>query len=264
MILIGIAAMINEVMDRQMLTMFLPLPEADAKRIVGIYAANYKLAIFVTLFIQAFKLAAEPFFFDQSRDKNAPQLYARVMKWFVITMALAFLFTALYLDIWKYFIGSSYRSGLGIVPILLAANICLGIYYNLSIWYKLTDKMQMGLYITLFGAAITLVGNYLFIPQWGMYAAAWATFACYFAMMVTAYLLGQQYYPVPYNVKKIAAYLVAMLLLFFAQTGVKMLTETIAIRLVTATIFMGLFLLLILKAESKELKGMPFIGKLIS
>jgi O-antigen/teichoic acid export membrane protein len=263
MIIIGIAAMINDVMDRQMLAMYLPLPQADAKRIVGIYAANYKLAIFVTLFVQAFKMAAEPFFFDQSRDKNAPQLYARVMKWFVITMALAFLFTALYLDLWKYFIGDAYRSGLGIVPILLAANICLGIYYNLSIWYKLTDKMRMGLYITLFGALITLIGNYFFIPVWGMYAAAWATFFCYFAMMITAYLLGQKYYPVPYNVKKAAAYLGVMLLLFFIHTGVKMLTEMLALRLASATVLMCLFLLLIFKAEKKELKGMPVIGKFI-
>ncbi|RZK64018.1 MAG: polysaccharide biosynthesis protein, partial [Pedobacter sp.] len=168
MIFIGLAGMINEVMDRQMLAKLLPI-SVDAKRIVGIYSANYKLAIFITLFIQAFKMAAEPFFFSQSKDKNAPILYARVMKWFVITLSLAFLFSALYLDVLQFMIGVSYRSGLTIVPILLFANICLGIYYNLSVWYKLTERMRIGLYITSFGALITLTGNYIFIPLYGMY-----------------------------------------------------------------------------------------------
>src|SRR5690606_15490665 len=183
--------------------------------VVGIYSANYKLSIFITLFIQAFRMAAEPFFFNNAAQKNAPALYARVMKWFVITMAVAFLFTALFLDIWQYLIGEAYRSGLGIVPILLAANICLGIYYNLSIWYKLTDKMRMGLYITLVGTAITRVGNYGFIPEYGMYVAAWSTFGCYFSMMLVAWALGQKYYPVPYPIKRIALYLGSMLGLFF-------------------------------------------------
>ncbi len=260
-IFIGTAAMINEVMDRQMLAMFLPLPPDAAKRIVGIYAANYKLAILISLFIQAFKMAAEPFFFSQARDKNAPRIYARVMKWFVITMAVAFLFTSLYLDIWKYFIGNAYRSGLGIVPILLAANICLGVYYNLSIWYKLTDKMMMGLYITLLGAVITLMGNYFFIPQFGMYAAAWATFSCYFLMMVAAYLLGQKYYPIPYNVGKCALFLAAMLALFFIHTGVEKLTASLGLRLLAATVLMLVFLSFVVWVERKEIKELPVVRK---
>ncbi len=262
MILIGLAGMVNEVMDRQMLAKLLPLAEADSKRIVGIYSANYKLSIFITLFIQAFKMAAEPFFFNNAQDKNAPKLYAKVMKWFIITMAMAFLFTALYLDIWKYLIGDSYRSGLGIVPILLVANICLGIYYNLSIWYKLTDKMYMGLYITILGAAITLTGNYLFIPIWGMYAAAWSTLFCYFSMMIVAYFLGQKYYPVPYNIKKLTAYLTVMLLLYFSQVGIKYLFPSEIARFISACVFFGLFIALLFKAEKQELKNIPFIGKI--
>lgn len=254
-VFIGIAAMINEVMDRQMLATFLPLTPSEAKRIVGIYSANYKLAIFITLFIQAFKLAAEPFFFDKSKSKNAPIIYAHVMKWFIIVMASAFLFTSLYLDIWKYFIGSAYRRGLGIVPILLAANICLGIYYNLSIWYKLTDKMRVGMYITFIGAVITLLINYFFIPEWGMYASAWATFFCYFVMMLIAYLWGQKFYPIPYNLKRAAVYLGTMLILFFAEGIVKAFTTNLAIRLLAATFFMGLFLLLLYKVEHKAIKG---------
>ncbi len=269
MIVIGLAGMINEVMDRQMLAKFLPMPADEAKRLVGIYSANYKLAIFISLFIQAFKMAAEPFFFSQANDKSAPQTYARVMKWFVIVLALAFLSTALYLDILKYWINHAYHSGLGIVPILLFANICLGMYYNLSVWYKLTDRMNMGLYITLVGAAITLTGNYFFIPLYGMYAAAWSTLVCYLVMTVLAYALGQKYFPVPYPVKKILAYLTVMLVLFFVKKGVDFATASLStapmliIRVIAATVLMLLFLRLILKAEGKEVKTMPFVGRFV-
>ncbi len=267
MIFIGLAGMINEVMDRQMLAKFLPLESGQIKQIVGIYSANYKLAIFITLFIQAFKMAAEPFFFNQSARENAKQTYARVMKWFVITLCFAFLFSALYLDIWKYMINAAYHSGLGIVPILLFANVCLGIYYNLSVWYKLTDRMYMGLYITLAGAVITLTGNYIFIPKWGMYASAWVTLCCYAFMVVITYLLGKKYYNVPYPVKKILSYVFVMLLLFFVKQGIDILTQhlqplsQLAIRFVSASGLMLLFLLLVVKAEAKELKTMPVIGK---
>ncbi len=270
MIFIGLAGMINEVMDRQMLAKFLPLDEGSVKQLVGIYSANYKLAIFITLFIQAFKMAAEPFFFNQSREKDATGSYARVMKWFVITLCVAFLFSALYLDIWKYMINSSYHSGLGIVPILLFANICLGMYYNLSIWYKLTDKMYMGLYITLAGAAITLVGNYLFIPRWGMYASAWTTLTCYAFMVAATYILGRKYYPVPYPVKKIMAYLVVMLALFFIKQGIDAWTigmnpwPQIIVRTGAASGLMLLFLLLVVRVEHRELRQMPLIGKYLS
>ncbi len=263
MIFIGVAAMINEVMDRQMLDMFLPLPEDAAKRVVAIYSANYKLAILISLFIQAFRMAAEPFFFNQASDKNAPRTYARVMTWFVITMGLAFLFTALYLDLWKYFIGGAYRSGLGIVPVLLGANICLGVYYNLSIWYKLTDRMMMGLYITVLGVVVTVAGNYFFIPQYGMYAAAWATFLCYFTMMVAAYLLGQKYYPIPYHVGKCAAYIGFMLVIYFIHLSIKALTPSLGIRLLSGTVLIFLYLLVVLLMEKIKLKTLPVVGKWI-
>lgn len=260
MIFIGLAGMINEVLDRQFLARLLPMSEADAKRVVGIYSANYKLSIFITLFIQAFRMAAEPFFFNNAAQKNAPALYARVMKWFVITMAVAFLFTALFLDIWQYLIGEAYRSGLGIVPILLAANICLGIYYNLSIWYKLTDNMRMGLYITLVGTVITLLGNYGFIPEYGMYAAAWSTFACYFSMMIMAWALGQKYYPVPYPIRRIALYLGSMLGLFFLHT---LLGSTVPVwaNVLSGLMAMAMFLFLVVRMERRELGGMPAVGK---
>jgi O-antigen/teichoic acid export membrane protein len=261
MVIVGLGGMVNETMDRLMLRNLLPTTDEAAKIAVGIYSANYKLAIFITLFIQAFKMSAEPFFFSQAADKNAPKTYARVMKWFVITLCLAFLFTALYIDIWKYFVGASYREGLGVVPILLAANLALGIYYNLSVWYKITDRMYIGMLITLVGVALTLLINFTLIPRFGMYACAWATFAAYASMMVISYLAGQKYFPVPYNVRKLLAYMGVMFFLFFAQKGVMWITDIVAIRLITASICMFLFLRLVFVAEKKELARMPVIGR---
>ena len=265
MVIIGLGGMVNETMDRLMLPKLLHGTEEANKIAVAIYAANYKIAIFITLFITAFRMSAEPFFFSQSADKNAPKTYARVMKWFVIVLCVAFLFTALFIDIWKHYIPAVYRSngGIGVVPILLGANVALGIYYNLSVWYKITDKMYMGMIITLIGAAITLILNFAFIPAYGMYACAWATLAAYGSMMIISYFLGQRYFPVPYATKKLVSYLVVMLLLFFAEQGVMHITHILVIRLTTALIFMFLFLRLVLAAEKKELGGMPFIGKFI-
>jgi O-antigen/teichoic acid export membrane protein len=263
MLIVGMGGMVNETMDRLMLPKLLPGTEAFQKTAVGIYGANYKIAIFITLFIQAFRMSAEPFFFSQSTNKNAPETYAKVMKWFVITLCCAFLFTALYLDIWQYIVGKNYRSGLGVVPILLAANVALGIYYNLSVWYKITDKMYMGMIITLVGASITLILNFAFIPTYGMYACAWATLAAYGTMMVLSYFWGQRHFPVPYPVARLLGYMGAMLALFFVQKGVMHFTDNVVIRLASASVFMLAFLLMVITAEKKELASLPFIGKYI-
>jgi len=264
MIIVGLGGMVNETIDRIMLRKMLPVSADAAKTAVGIYSANYKLAIFITLFIQAFKMSAEPFFFGQAGDKDAPKTYARVMKWFVITLCIAFLSTALYLDVWQYLNGSGYRKDVfGIVPILLGANVALGIYYNLSVWYKITNKMHIGMYITLIGAAITLVLNYFFIPKYGMYACAWTTLIAYATMMIISYYWGQKEYPVPYSVKKLLSYLTVMLLLFMLQKGICALTHVVVIRLLSGTVLFSLFLSLVYKAESKELKNIPFIRKYV-
>lgn len=263
MIIGGLAGMTNEVIDRQMLAKLLPGTQQDAKIQVAIYTFCYKLSIFITLFTSAFKMAAEPFFFSQSREQNAKQTYARVMKWFVATLCIAFLFTALFLDIWQYILGKNYRSGIGVVPILLGANLCLGIYYNLSIWYKLADRMRVGMYITLFGSLITFAGNYFFIPVLGIYASAWTTFVCYFTMMLIAYVMGQQQFPIPYPVNTIMLYLGAMLLVFLLHLGISMITDSLIIRVSSGLVFFGLFLLFLLHSEKKELSGMPLIGKYV-
>lgn len=264
MILVGLGGMVNETLDRIM------LPHLYTSGIGGElenakYVAVYKIAIFITLFITAFRMSAEPFFFGQAKEKNAPATYARVMKWFVIVLCFAFLFSSLFLDVWKYFVGPQYRKGnaLGVVPILLAANVCLGIYYNLSVWYKLTDRMRMGMYVTLIGATLTIVSNFLFIPQFGMYACAWTTFAAYFTMMVISYFLGQKYFPIPYDTKKLLSYLGLMILLFGAERLVMYFTGNLVVRLAAAVVFMALFVRTVLLAEKEELKGLPVVGKFI-
>lgn len=203
LVVIGLAGMINETFDRLILN-YLISDVHVAKTQIGIYGACYKLSIIITLFIQAFRMAAEPFFFQHSDQKDAPKLYARVMYYFVAFCLVILFGTLFFMDTLQYFIGVRYRVGLPVVPILLVANLCLGIYYNLSIWYKLTNKTLAGSYITLLGAVITLLINFAFIPQYGFVASAWATLICYASMMVISYIFGQRHYPIPYPVQRIA------------------------------------------------------------
>src|SRR5206468_233935 len=198
LIIAGMGGMINETFDRLMLRWWLPGTAEQRETQVGIYNACYKLSILITLFIQAFRLGAEPFFFKQAEGGSPQKTYARVMKFFVITVCCVFLIINLYIPVWRYFVRKDYWEGLGVVPILVLANMSLGIYYNLSIWYKLSNKTMAGAWITVIGAVITLVINYLFIPRFGYVACAWATFFCYGSMMVVSFVWGQKAYRVPY------------------------------------------------------------------
>lgn len=265
LILAGFAGMINETFDRIMLGWWAPVSSVDAaKAEVGIYAACYKLSILISLAVQAFRMGAEPFFFKQAQQENAPKIYARVMKFFVITLCFMFLLVAMYLDIWKLFIRNpNMWVGLKVVPILLLANMFLGIYYNLSVWYKLGNKTIAGAYITVIGAAITLLINWLFIPYFSYMACAWATFACYGSMMVVSYIWGQKAYRIPYATKKLIAYMVIVILLFFIH---KAATYFLAINWFSigfATILLALFTWFILLIEKKEFQKFPVIGKYI-
>ena len=202
----GLAGMINETLDRAMLRQL--IPDANEAMVqLGIYGACYKLSILMTLFIQAFRYAAEPFFFNQFGKDDAKETYARVTKYFCITCAIVFLGVMLYIDLFKHFIGEPYRVGLSVVPILLLANMCLGIFFNLSMWYKMTGKTKYGLFFTLFGASITVALNVLLVPSMGYMGAAWATLGCYASMMVASYLIGQRNYPVPYETIRIVGYI---------------------------------------------------------
>ena len=166
------------------------------------------MAIFITLFIQAFRFAAEPFFFSQAKDRNAPATYARVSLYFTIVVAVMYVGIMANLS-WlsAKFLGPEYRSGIDIVPIVLFANIFLGLYYNLSMWYKLTDRTRWGAYISIMGAIVTLAVIFYGVPRYGYIAAAWSHLITYGSMMLVSYMLGQKYYPIPYDIPKILAYL---------------------------------------------------------
>ena len=264
LVIVGFGGMVNEMIDRFMLLHRYPGTTEEAYTQVGIYSANYKLAILIVLFIQAFRMGAEPFFFKSSADQNAPRTYARVMKFFVITCCLCFLSVVLFLDIWKYFMGTrhtEYYTGLKIVPILMLAKIFLGIYYNLSVWYKITNKNLTGAYITLGGALITVVFNYLFIPVWGYVACSIATVLCYGFMMVASYRLGQQHFPVPYPWKKLAAYIVICVMLFGLHQLVRYLSPSILLNHIMGIVLLSGFALFILKIEKREFQKLPYISK---
>lgn len=208
----GLAGTINEALDKQLLKYLLPPDIALAH--VGIYGACYKISIMMTIFIQAFRFAAEPFFFAQSTNKDAPGLYALIMKYFVVICLLIFLGIMLFIDVVQYFVGEDYREGLKVVPILLLANLFLGIYFNLSIWYKLTGQTLYGAYIATIGAIITISLNLWWIPIFGYIGAAWATLFCYSSMMVISYLWGQKNYPIPYAVKTLLLFIFYALAIF--------------------------------------------------
>jgi O-antigen/teichoic acid export membrane protein len=261
LIIVGLGGVINEVMDRQMLHTWVPGTVTFKEEQVGIYSACYKLSILISLFVQAFRMGAEPFFFKQAEGENPQRTYARVMKFFVIVISIMFLVVALYLPLWKYFIASKHWEGLKIVPILLLANMFLGIYYNLSIWYKLGNKTSAGAYITLTGAAITIAINYFFIPRFGYMACAWATFFCYGSMMVFSFAWGQKEYRVPYAWKKLCAYMVIAVLLFFVHKLITSFTNNNIIGLSTGTILLAAYAWFIAQVEKKELVKLPVVGK---
>ncbi|MFN4122969.1 MAG: lipopolysaccharide biosynthesis protein [Flavobacteriales bacterium] len=214
----GLAGITNEMFSRT--SMKYQLPEDRAMYDLGIFGACYKVAILMTLFIQTFRFAAEPFFFAQAKEKDAKQLYADVMKYFVMICSIIFLGIMIFIDVVSLFIDKAYHEGLSVVPILLMANVFLGIFFNLSIWFKLNDKTHLGAWLAIMGAAITVILNYWWIPLYSYQGAAWATFVVYFIMMMTSYFLGRKYYPVPYEISKIIAYPLAAYLVYYVADSI--------------------------------------------
>ena len=236
----GLAGMVNETMSRILLKYLLPIESAmDA---LGVYGACYKMSILMTLCIQAFRYAAEPFFFAHYKQSDARELYALVMRWFVIACSLIFLGVMANIAWVKYFVGVNYRSGLGVVPILLMANLCLGVFFNLSIWYKLTEQTRFGTYLTLWGSAVTLTLDFYSIPRYGYMGSAWATLFCYGSMAVLSYALGQKFYKIPYDLKRMLAYPLLAVALF--MWGAKIEGLSVALELTAKNglviVFLGL------------------------
>ncbi len=266
LIIVGLGGMVNDVLSRLIYRHAVDLPAQQADHELGIFANIFRLALLITIMIQAFRMAAEPFFFNQSKQENAQRTYARVMKFFVIACCFMFLFIGLFLDIFKWIFvhwaNPKWAEGLEIVPLLALGNIFLGIYYNLSVWYKLTNKNNYGAIITIAGAVITIVLNLLLIPRLHYTGAALATFFCYLFMMISSYKLGQKHYPVPYAVKKLTAYVVLVVLIYLVHLGmVSFLPDSLLFSIATGLLLFGFFTWFVSKIEAKELAKMPVIGR---
>jgi O-antigen/teichoic acid export membrane protein len=208
----GIAFTINEVFDRYLLSELLP---ADiAKSEMGKYSACYKLALFMTLFATAFRMGIEPFFFSHSDTKNPQRAYAQITNYFVVLGSVILLSVVVFSDILKQFLvlNEAYWEAMPIVPLIVLASFFLGIYHNLSVWYKVTDKTIYGAYISMIGAVLTIIINFTFIPYFGYMASAFATVTAYGSMMFLSFYFGRMYYPIPYNFRKIIFYLVVSIL----------------------------------------------------
>ncbi len=232
-LLISLVGMVNEVADKILIKYLVTIPdettlasmnitgEKYAMQQLGIYSANFKLGVLMTIFIQMFRFASEPFFFSHAKDRNAPTLYAKVMTYFVIFCLLIFLGVMFYMDILQHFVGrtgSDYREGLRIVPIILIANMLYGIVFNLSIWFKLSDKTYYGTIISIIGSITTLLCFFILIPRIGYMGAAIAHLGCYSVMMLVSYFWGQRIMPIPYQIGRITIYCVLAAILFFIST----------------------------------------------
>lgn len=254
LVLASLAGIVNEMLDRVLLRHLLPGTVSENLSQVGIYSASYKLAMLMSLFTQAFRYAAEPFFFANADHKDSKHLYGQVTKYFTIAGTLAFLTIMLYLDVFKYFIDQPYWEGLGVVPILLLANLFLGLYYNVSIWYKLTDHTMLGGWIAVGGAIITISLNVYWIPRIGYMGSAWATLICYAAMTAACWWWGRKYYPVQYHWGRMLGYVVLALALYF---GTEYLVDSLGlhtpIAFTSRTLALFLWLVAVWKVERKEL-----------
>lgn len=264
-LLIGLVGMVNEVSDKILIKYLITIPDSYtlaqlnmtpdeyALSQLGIYGANYKLAVLMTIFIQMFRYASEPFFFSHAKDKNAPTLYAKVMTYFVIFCLIIFLGITLYMDILKYFVGrgdSDYQEGISIVPIILIANMFYGIVFNLSIWFKLSDKTTSGAIISTIGGAMTLISLFILVPIMGYKGAAWAHLICYTIMMTISYLWGQKVLPIPYQVGRIAIYSVITILIYLVSQQFE--SFSIVLRLCCNTILLLIFLATVILAERRN------------
>ncbi len=266
LIIVGLGGMINDVLSRLIYRHVVDLPQEQANHELGIFANIFRIALLITIMIQAFRMAAEPFFFNQGKNEDAQRTYARVMKFFVIACCFMFLVIALFLDVFKWvfvtFANPRWIEGLDVVPLLALGNIFLGIYYNLSVWYKLTNKNRYGAYITIAGAIITIVLNIILIPILHYTGAALATFTCYLFMMLMSYRLGQKHYPIPYPVKKLVSYIVMVLIIYAIHAGlVYIWNDSLSFSLITGLVLFLAFSWFVSQVEAKELARMPVIGK---
>ncbi len=251
LLILGLAGMVNETFDRLILKHL--LPQGVGQHAQGVYGACYKISVLMIVFIQAFRYAAEPFFFNNAKDKDSKKVYAFVMKVFVIFCSFIFLGTMMNLPILKYIVSPPYWEGLAVVPILLVANLFLGVYFNLGIWYKLSGQTKYGASITIIGALVTLAINYAFVPAYSYMASAWATLAAYGIMMILSYLLGKKHFPINYNLRAISVFFLLALGFYFLSLCWQGLENTY-LRLFLNNLLVLLFAYLFYKLEFSNIK----------
>ena len=250
-LVLGIAGILNQTADKILFPYI--YKGGNAHEQLGIYGAASKIAMIMAMITQAFRYAYEPFVFGKAKEKDNRNTYAEAMKFFVVFTLLAFLVVIGYLDLLKHIIGQGYWSGLKVVPIVMAAEIMMGVYFNLSFWYKLIDKTIWGAWFSGIGCAVLIVINVIFVPEYGYIACAWAGLAGYATAMLLSYLVGQRYYPIAYPLADMAKYLVFALALFAAMTLLKDYVS-IVVSLLVNTLLIGVFMLYVLKKENFRIK----------
>lgn len=259
--ILGIAGMLNQTMDKIIFPILYP-DKGDALTQLGIYGQSFKIAVIMVMFTQAFRYAFEPFIFarDKSSSGKSVQSYADASKYFLILGLLIFLFTIGYMDVIKFLIPSNYHEGLKVVPIVMLGELFFGLYFNLSLWYKLTDKTKWGAYLSIMGFVITLIIQVAFIPTFSYMACAWAAFFANLVMMVVSYFLGQKHYPIPYNLKTATLFTIIAMALFAIMQITSTYIDGVWLRLGINTLLVTIYAVIVIKKEL-PLHDMPFIGK---
>ena len=259
LVILGVAGILNQVADKIIFPFVYP-DEAEATIQLGIYGAASKIAMIMAMFTQAFRFAYEPFVFGKSKEKDSREMYAQAMKFFIIFTLLAFLAVMFYLDILRHVIGRDYWDGLRVVPIVMAAEIFMGIYFNLSFWYKLIDETSWGAYFSLTGCIILILMNIFLVPQYGYIACAWAGLTGYGVAMLLSYFVGQKKYPIQYDLKAIGMYVLLAAVLYVAAEYVSI--DNIYLRMAYRTVLLLLFIAYVVKRDL-PLNQIPILNKLL-
>lgn len=259
LVILGVAGILNQVADKIIFPFVYP-DEAEATVQLGIYGAASKIAMIMAMFTQAFRFAYEPFVFGKSKEKDSREMYAQAMKFFIIFTLLAFLAVMFYLDILRHVIGRDYWDGLRVVPIVMAAEIFMGIYFNLSFWYKLIDETRWGAYFSLTGCTILILMNVFLIPKYGYIACAWAGFTGYGVAMLLSYFVGQKKYPIQYDLKAIGMYVLLAAVLYVAAEYVPI--DNIYLRMAYRTVLLLLFVAYVVKRDL-PLSQIPILNRFI-
>lgn len=259
LVILGVAGILNQVADKIIFPFVYP-DEAEATVQLGIYGAASKIAMIMAMFTQAFRFAYEPFVFGKSKEKDSREMYAQAMKFFIIFTLLAFLAVMFYLDILRHIIGRDYWDGLRVVPIVMAAEIFMGIYFNLSFWYKLIDETRWGAYFSLTGCTILILMNIFLIPKYGYIACAWAGFTGYGVAMLLSYFVGQKKYPIQYDLKAIGMYVLLAAVLYLAAEYVPI--DNIYLRMAYRTVLLILFIAYVVKRDL-PLNQIPILNRII-